>query len=766
MGPATSTNQLARSAASIFRRINIPVTSSSPPGLIAASQQDPWRSAGRYSLGWVYFCIILLVATVAVRIYHMWTDIIRKALSTEKASSASEYEHGLSNLHTEAKYYLSSSEISGRHKTQSSVSSIGALNRTISFSRWIFYRPLPVFRVWNHHIALPSLAVTALVAAALIFVPLYCFLPRPLYYASIAFGSPPLAIRAGMIAIAMVPWIIGLSMKANLISFITGIGHERLNVLHRWGGYLCLFLSLVHTIPFYIQPVWDQGGMAVWGSFFKGTVIYGSGWAALAPLLFLCIFSHPFFRSRLYELFVILHVPVAILFLGMLFWHCANYLTSWRYLFATLAIWLLSYALRVVLYLNWTKPRRLSWLIGEECVVTILPENALKVIIPTEMRWKPGQYVYLRMPGISIFENHPFTIASLCSDDFPSEYGPQFRDMVLVFRPFGGFTRKVLDAALAKGPYKTYRAFLDGPYGGMQRQLASFNHVVLIAGGSGITTIISHLLHLIKLMRDGKAVTKTVEIIWAMKRPDVLQWFQHELKICREHAPPGSVRCQFFITAAKRQGPEPSARSSQRLSGVFYDRIGEALEGVANKRNSALIRDEPTYDLMQEKASHHVGQPSLSYLQPSDPPPHPSYNLQIPAPTHHRPGRNLNTHNLQITPPPPPPPARNSRSLDFGFPTTPTMLEKNLMRFAFLPAATAAGSRRKDGWTTEYGRPDISYLLRESARDFGRRTCVFVCGPPSMRIDVASTVARLQQDVVWKSADRDEIYLHAENYAV
>ena len=48
---------------------------------------------------------------------------------------------------------------------------------------------------------------------------------------------------------------------------------------------------------------------------------------------------------------------------------------------------------------------------------------------------------------------------------------------------------------------------------------------------------------------------------------------------------------------------------------------------------------------------------------------------------------------------------------------------------------------------------------------FGRRTCVFVCGPPSMRVGVAEAVARCQADV-WGDAGKDEVFLYTENYAV
>lgn len=511
----------------------------------------------------------------------------------------------------------------------------------------------------------------------------------------------------------------------------------------------------------------------------------------------------------MYELFVALHVPVAIVFLGMMFWHCNNYLTSWHYLLSTLGIWLLSYFMRLF-YLNWTRPGQLSWLIGDEAAVTLMPENAIKITIPTRMRWRPGQYVYLRMPGISVFENHPFTIASLCSEDFPSEYGEGYRDMVLVFRPFGGFTKKVLQNALDHGPWHTYRAFVDGPYGGMQRRIEAFDDVVLIAGGSGITAIVSQLLSLIKKMRDGKAVTRKIHVIWALKRPETMEWFKEELRICREYAPPETVQCQFYITAAKRNlgGGLVSAKTPTRpVSLYFHDKVNDAfqniadhrlsgLSGVSSKRHSALIRDEAQGDPEKESELRRENEDSITALPQAHmvpvnrghlAPPRSSYNsgrnsaesadssnpdMIAPAPrglAARRQERNLSLDINQavsagsgaINPDIIHNPTEGAQGFDFGFPSTPTEFQKNLMRFAFLPAAV----KKKDGWSTEYGRPDIPYLLKGLSKNFGRRTCVFVCGPPTMRISVSETIAQMQRSV-WSDSGRDEIFLHAENYAL
>ena len=902
----------------LAKRIYIPLTSTSPPGLIEADTVDPWTQAGKYALGWTYFCIVLMVLVATARVYHLWTDKLRQAMHKQEVEQqmtryqySPDTEYGMANMETgrtvdqlfpregaEKPFVLT--------RGQSHWSSIGVVNDTLALFRWIFYRPIPELKWGKKTItAFPSLAVIGILIIALSFVTLYCFLPQPLYWQSIQYGSPPLAIRAGMIAVAMTPWIVALSMKANFITYITGIGHDRLGVFHRWGGYLCLFLSLVHTIPFYIQPVWDDGGMLVFAKLFPpgSGIIYGTGIACLVPLGVLCVASLPFLRSLAYEVFAIVHLPVAVAYIALLFWHCHNYLTSWSYLWATVAIWVLSYTVRIF-NLNWMKPWRNAWLIGDEAAVTLMAENAIKVTIPTQMKWKPGQYVYLRMPGISVFENHPFTISSLCSEDFPSEYGELYRDCTLVFRPFGGFTRRVLETAIEKGPFKTYRAYLDGPYGGMQRELAAFETVILFAGGSGITAIVSQLLNLIKRMRDGKAVTKKIEVVWALKRLEAMDWFREELRICREYAPPDTVTCQFYVTAAKRQTRMGmSERAPRPISTVFHDKLDGFVAGIASKRNSAMIRDEAQGDAERERELRAEDEdaitslPRSKHLQPKVIPPAPqtsfpppptkagrksaldklegkdkrqsiqsatsekdsheatrkflspnsiygsntigNFHFPPPSPRHDAPhfqfappSPNRASYGPQNWPPPPPPgpppggfrdslasqdshqlyqpsefpspptqhtsyspPEQSTASIpkapaqahtrqksadlqiqiptttaastfDFGFPTTPTEFQKNLMRFAFV------GRKKKEGWSTEYGRPDLGYMLKEMATGgpdgkgiFGRRTCVFVCGPPSMRVDVANTVARLQADI-WGDDSKDEIFLHTENYAI
>ncbi|KAI1124265.1 ferric reductase like transmembrane component-domain-containing protein [Nemania abortiva] len=845
----------------LVKRIYIPTTPTSPPGLVEANTVDPWIKSGKYGLAWTYLSLALVASVVVVRIWHWWQDKIRQAIYKQEVEQHYQDLYSFDPNQSGMQFFPEGGEREKRDfKPKSDYSAVGPLLDTLALFRWVFYRPIPDI-VWRkHRFTFSSLAVLALGFIALAFTSLFVFLQQPLYWQSIQYGSPPVAIRSGMIAVAMTPWIIATSMKANLLTLITGIGPERLNVIHRWAGYLCLFLSLIHTIPFFVQPVWDDGGLQIFGKLFpEGSgVVYGTGIACLVPLGWLCVASLPFIRRVAYEAFIVLHVPVGILYVGLLFWHTKNYLATWDYLFATIAIWVFCYLYRVS-KLNWIKPWRPSFLVGDEAAITLMTENAIKITIPTQMKWKPGQFVYLRMPGISFLDNHPFTISSLCSEDFPSEYGEQYRDCTVVFKPYGGFTRRVLETAIEKGPFHTYRAYLDGPYGGMRRELAAFDTCILIAGGSGVTAVMSQLLNLIKRMRDGKAITKKVVVVWALKRLEAMDWFREELRICRDSAPPESVTCKFFVTAAVRQSrvPPQHQRAPRPLSNIFHDRLDGFVANIASKRNSQMIRDEaqgnPEYEqqLRAEDEDRFTALPQQKYLQPNyvpvqRPPPGPGdlspqeeslrrlegrdvvdAEAEIEAPRLNangfpedkkgefhfpplRPRPDLQPHFNYGPPSPrnfPPPPAAEDAAaagttsqpavhppelahlrttnlpgqpgprptstfgppsgFDFGFPATPTEFQKSLMRFAFPVPHQIDG-----GWSVEYGRPDLGYMLREWTTGgpdgrgiLGRRTAVFVCGPPGMRVGVANTVARLQAEI-WGDPMLEEIFLHTENYAL
>lgn len=250
-------------------------------------------------------------------------------------------------------------------------------------------------------------------------------------------------------------------------------------------------------------------------------------------------------RKYCYELFVGTHILSAFLYLAFIFWHCEDLLTSWTYLWATAALWLASVLLR---FMNTTFNAALP------CTLQVLPGGAVMVTIPTTHIWTPAQHVFLRFPGLSVFDNHPFSVCSV------SENSDELNTLVVVVRPRSGFTRRLFLAAAEDGPEAAMRVVVDGPYGGVPRAVESFQGIVLVAGGSGVTAVVGVLSWLVRCMRRGEGCVEKIKLVWAVKDRRVLAWFEGQVA---EAVAMAGVECRFFIT-----GHEEESEKMEAVDGV------------------------------------------------------------------------------------------------------------------------------------------------------------------------------------------------------
>jgi hypothetical protein len=104
----------------------------------------------------------------------------------------------------------------------------------LAAGRYLSYRRLK--GQWFAMLELPSFGVLALLLTSVLFLSLLTFVARPYYPVHEGYGSPPIAIRTGLMAFACTPKLVALAGKANMVTLFTGIGHEKLNVVHRWVG--------------------------------------------------------------------------------------------------------------------------------------------------------------------------------------------------------------------------------------------------------------------------------------------------------------------------------------------------------------------------------------------------------------------------------------------------------------------------------------------------------------------------------------------------
>lgn len=65
------------------------------------------------------------------------------------------------------------------------------------------------------------------------------------------------------------PLLVALAGKTNVVALVTGLGHEKLNVVHHWVGWSVFGLSAAHTIPFLVAPLRDGGYSALHKQFYE-----------------------------------------------------------------------------------------------------------------------------------------------------------------------------------------------------------------------------------------------------------------------------------------------------------------------------------------------------------------------------------------------------------------------------------------------------------------------------------------------------------------
>jgi Ferric reductase like transmembrane component len=140
-------------------------------------------------------------------------------------------------------------------------------DRAVAVWRMISYRR------YSGHIAdalgMPSMGLQIFLLGAILFATVATFAVRPYYRCDRGYGSPPLAVRTGLMAVALMPIIVALSGKVNIVTILTGIGYEMLNVIHRLLSYICFALSVVHTVPFILAPLKDGGPRALHKQYYK-----------------------------------------------------------------------------------------------------------------------------------------------------------------------------------------------------------------------------------------------------------------------------------------------------------------------------------------------------------------------------------------------------------------------------------------------------------------------------------------------------------------
>ncbi|THH33660.1 hypothetical protein EUX98_g541 [Antrodiella citrinella] len=403
--------------------------------------------------------------------------------------------------------------------------------------------------------------------------------------------------RAAHYASSQLPLIVALAGKNNIISFCTGIGHEKLNVLHRAAARTCLILLWIHAISHVVAGL-KTGFETIWMQ---------CGAVGLTAFTLAAILSVRPIRKAFFEIFLVGHIILVALFLLFGYLH-ARGPGYGNYIWPALVLWAFDRVLRLTrLLLNnrfrWTKNQHES-----TATVELLSQDTVRLTLRRRMKWQAGQHAYVVLPTISELpsEAHPFTIASIPGSLDGAE-GSQEKELTFIIRGRSGFTGRLRDHASSDGS-KTVPAFIDGPYG-CPPILSKYYTCVLIAGGSGVSYTLPLLLNLIHDAKAGKSAVRRVVFVWSVRDAEHVKWISKVLKEALVHAQssPLVVDPHVYITGPNHPLPELS------LSDDSKSVIGDSHPGtpVCPKSENSLEKLElPAYSAL--KITH--GRPSISRI--------------------------------------------------------------------------------------------------------------------------------------------------------
>lgn len=225
---------------------------------------------------------------------------------------------------------------------------------------------------------------------------------------------------------------------------------------------------------------------------------------------------------------------------------------------------------------------------------------------------KPGSYYFLYTPrSFAPWENHPFTLASWTK----SADGKSTTLHFLMAAQNGATGRLARRIKRVQGGDLNMRVLLEGPYG-CKHPVGNYDHVLLIAGGSGVTAVLPYLYALCK---EGH---RNVSVVWVVKNS------QYAADVVANELSPrhtGTANVRLYISQEEGATPDAVVEAIPQMEAQpSHDAVTGAegaeknSDGASNSDNGkdlSILRGRPAMkDLVAESIRHLVGGERLAVL--------------------------------------------------------------------------------------------------------------------------------------------------------
>lgn len=403
------------------------------------------------------------------------------------------------------------------------------------------------------------------------------------------------ADRTGIMSFYNMTLLWLLAGRNDVLLWLTGWSYPSLNLFHRWTARVATVQGFVHSAAYiYLKwgKFWVRMNKRHWWSGSCAMLVM----AALIPLSILPL------RRRAYEVFLVLHISLSVGLLALLCIHTDRFGYD-PFVWACVGIWTFDRVLRLlrVAILSYrTLGARNA--IG---VLTALKPGLMRLSVDTSVPIspRPGDNYFLYSPhSLAPWENHPFTLASW-------EERAGRTTLHFLIAPQAGWTgrlRRRIEAAatklgdesalMATVPQVRLRILLEGPYGN-SHPVDDYDHVLLVAGGSGIAAILPYIFALGRAphKRGGRRIT----VLWTVRNAayavDVLS---HELSPERT----AHIGLQLYLTQEEPADARAFLKNPDVTLDSKYGAISLRQRGEQSRPDVSFQRGRPNLrDVLAEQ---------------------------------------------------------------------------------------------------------------------------------------------------------------------
>ncbi|KAH7550520.1 hypothetical protein ACOSQ2_024418 [Xanthoceras sorbifolium] len=350
-----------------------------------------------------------------------------------------------------------------------------------------------------------------------------------------------IATRFGLLAEACLALLLLPILRGLSLFRLLGIQLEVSVRYHIWLGTAMIFFAIVHGgstllvwgISHHIQDEvwkWQKTGR-----------IYLAGEITFVTGLVMWITSLPQIRRQKFEFFYYTH-HLYIIFLIFFLFHAGD--RHFYMVFGGIFLFGLDKLLRILQ----SRP--------ETCILSaqVFPCKAIELTLPKDpsLKFTPTSVIFMRIPSISNFQWHSFSITSSSSVDDHT--------MSVIIKCEGEWTSSLChtiqgDLDSHTDQMKCIPVAIEGPYGPATMNFLRYDSLLLVAGGIGITPFLSILQEIASGQNSSRyRFPSRVQLVYVVKSSQDLCLLNSISSLLLNQSHKWDLKLKAFVTQEERSG--------------------------------------------------------------------------------------------------------------------------------------------------------------------------------------------------------------------